>query len=757
PSARMAQTPPTHAECMACKFLLWKDDPHRDKQQFRSMDRLHLPKERPAALQRPDPIGVHVGEPRKVAVDGRRWQSLLYCLPHMIPILVTMIILCINIAQVYWQDLDQPNQNRTLQALQYAAKAHEMMIIASLTAIVVYRIQHDLSCFNGVPLGLLTGGFMFTSPNFTFSREFFAGVTATSNSKGPLRFFPLRLLILLCMALNLVVGPSSAVVMIPRPDWWTVPMDVALGTNYNERVYFNHSKAELWPADITKAIYGDTSQCNPNGTDDYYNNCPVGAMNIVLSWMETHEFQTPSNITISEDSKMARLLTSEDDPSSDSGWTVTSTAGSMFARDFHSYLAWLADDSSILANVKHPLLRPSFLDPELRMRAPLVQIQCRAYLAPDFERDRFEFPHDKLLTPPLDRYRSNEWILPNAFVEDLRANAFDPNTYIQKRYAFDWYDTASNFSSQGAPSLGAVIIHHERDRGRNGLVEVLTTCSIDGRWAPVEYVLDPRDFRTIRQDSPLDILNGTYNTDTNGLIQMRMSLDWAKSMNVPAGAPHSPTMTVVENLLTVWSGPNYTNPDQRSIDSFFSTALGLYLTEGLARAFSDPRKATVLYRQSRDEQGPFVGKLDDPNRQSVCSYNQSQGPWEEWAPQNGYTEIKFTLQRNGYGYRSKGVPFKLASTVLVLYLVLALYHVILMTMGSRVYRGYSSMGELLALAWNSASAKELKNTSAGIDRVRTWRYIVRVGEVAGGRRLQLRLGDDKERTHPQPQPGVEYV
>ncbi|KAL8703301.1 MAG: hypothetical protein Q9201_003515 [Fulgogasparrea decipioides] len=740
--------------------LVWKYDPERGKQQLRSKDGVHLPKERSAALQRQDPSGVNGGEPRKIAVDGRRWQSLLYSLPHMIPMLVTMIILCINIGQVYWQDLDQPNQNRTLQALQYTAKAHEMMIIASLTAIVIYRIQHDLSGSNGVPLGLLAGGFLFASPNFPFSKEFFGGATATSYSKGPLRFLPLSFLIVLCMALNLVVGPSSAVAIIPRLDWWTVPMDMAFGTDYTERVYLNHSKAELWPANITKAIYGDTNQCNPNGTGNYYDYCPVRAMNVVFPLIEIYGIQaTPPNIIISEDSKIGRFLTSKDDPSSDSGWTVTSTAGSMFARDFHSYLTWLADNSSILANIKHPLLRPSFLDPKFRMRAPLVQTQCRAYSAPNFKTDRFEFPHDKLLTPPLDRYSSNQWILPNKFVMDLRANAIDARGYIQKLHAFDWYDTASNFSSQGAPSLGAVMFYQERDRTNNKLVEGLVTCSIDGRWAPVEYVLDPRDFLTIRQVSPLAmvILNGTYNPEPNELIQMRMSLDWANSMNVPAGAPNS-TMTVVEKLLSVWSGPYYNiNSDQPSIDSFLSTALGLYLTEGLARAFSDPRKATVLYRQSRDEKGPFVRRLDKPNGQPLYSNNQSQGPWEKWAPQNGYTEIKFTLQRHGYGYCFEGVPIKLSSIVLVLYLVLALTHVVSMIVGSRVYRGYSSIGELLALAWNSASAKELKNTSAGIDRVRTWRYIVRVGEVAGGKRLQLRLGDDKERTHPQPQPGVEYV
>lgn len=46
--------------------------------------------------------------------------------------LVTIVLLSLNTRGVYWQDLGQPNQSSNLQALQYAAKAQEIMVIASL-------------------------------------------------------------------------------------------------------------------------------------------------------------------------------------------------------------------------------------------------------------------------------------------------------------------------------------------------------------------------------------------------------------------------------------------------------------------------------------------------------------------------------------------------------------------------------------------------------------------------------------------------
>ncbi|KAK4692784.1 hypothetical protein P7C71_g4486, partial [Lecanoromycetidae sp. Uapishka_2] len=69
------------------------------------------------------------------------------------------------------------------------------------------------------------------------------------------------------------------------------------------------------------------------------------------------------------------------------------------------------------------------------------------------------------------------------------------------------------------------------------------------------------------------------------------------------------------------------------------------------------------------KEGYRNGKLDwvetrDPR------WNDSILPWDEWAPQTGYTEVTMTVQRNGYGYGFEGVPIKLAATVLGIYVAL---------------------------------------------------------------------------------------
>ena len=103
-------------------------------------------------------------EPKKIAMDGRSWVAFLYCIPHAIPCTITIIILYQNVREVYWQDLGYPRQSSILQAFQYGVKAHEVIIAASLTAIVVHHIQHDLSCSEGVPFEFLTTGFRLDEP-----------------------------------------------------------------------------------------------------------------------------------------------------------------------------------------------------------------------------------------------------------------------------------------------------------------------------------------------------------------------------------------------------------------------------------------------------------------------------------------------------------------------------------------------------------------------------------------------------------------
>ena len=708
------------------------------------------------------PIGAYTNEqvePRAAATQRERWLNGLYCLPHMIPLVATVIILILNARGVYWEDLGRPNQNTILQVLQYAAKAHELTMAASLTAIVVHQIQYDLSSPKGVSLGFLSAGFRLSDPLFIFTRAFLGGAMARVHSKGMYRFSALTYLLVLGVALTVVVGPSSAIAMIPRLHWWEVSNMDAFGPLYTDRLYLNRTEAELWPSNITNAIYADVSKCDEIDTGDTDpQDCAVGAAYVVGPWVSLHQSQgTKPNITIFQDSEVTRYLTSQGGPPDNSSYTVSSTIGSVFAKDLDHYWDWLVENSSLPLNIDRPLLRPAFKNSSLKMRKPLVSAQCRTYFNPDYEHEAFVFPHDELVTPPLDIFKNDTWSLPNVFILDLKGNDSDIGNLNDSSHPyilFRWFDTATEFSNKGAPSLGAVVLYLA-DNGTN-LLEAVTTCSFDGRWAPVEYYLDPKDVVTVYQDSPnpMDILNGSSKAAAKDLIQMRMSPDWAKTLNVKASDPDNPSTTVVEQMLQRFSGGNFIFPEpepelaagyvMKSLDWRLSTTLGLYLTEGLAHAFSDASKGSMLYRQASELNQSYVRYLNDINQPALKRFykngkldwvetrdplwNSSFPPWDEWAPQNGYTEIVFTVQRNGYGYGFEGVPIKLAVLVLASYVLLVCGHVVSVLFSGHIYKGYSAISDMVALAWNSAPAREVSDIAAGTEKLQNWSLIVRVKE-----------------------------
>ena len=693
-------------------------------------------------------------EPRAHASHSVPWLNVLYCLPHMVPLAATIIILILNARGVYWQDLGRPNQNTILQVLQYAAKAHELTMAASLTAIVVHQIQYDLSNSKGVSLGFLTAGFRLSDPLYVCKKEFLGGAMARVHSRGMSRFSTLTYLLVLGVALTLVVGPSSAIAMIPRLHWWDVSKMDAFGPLYTDRVYFNRTEAELWPRNITNAIYADVSECDKIGTDRQ--DCAVGAADVVLPWVGLHQSQgTKPNITIFQDAEVTRYLTSQGGPPDNSSFTVSSTIGSVFAKDLDHYWDWLVENSSLPLKIDRPLLRPAFKDSNFKMRKPLVSAQCQTYFNPDYENGAFEFPHDELVTPPLDEFKNDTWSLPNDFILNLKGNDSEignTNDSSHPYMLFHWFDTATEFSSKGAPSLGAVVLYLTANA--SGFFEALTSCSFDGRWAPVEYYLDPKDVVTIYQDSPnpMDILNGSNKAVAKDLIQMRMSLDWARTLNVKGSDPIVPSTTVVEQMLERFSGVGLIDPENeptngyvmKSLDWRLSTTLGLYLTESLAHAFSDVSKGSMLYRQAPELDQSYVRYLNDINQPALKRFytngkldwvemrdplwNSSFPSWDEWAPQNGYTEIVFTVQRNGYGYGFEGVPIKLATFVLAVYVLLVCGHVVSVLFSGHVYKGYSTISDTVALAWNSAPAIEVSDIAAGTEKLQTWSLIVRTKE-----------------------------
>ena len=71
------------------------------------------------------------------------------------------------------------------------------------------------------------------------------------------------------------------------------------------------------------------------------------------------------------------------------------------------------------------------------------------------------------------------------------------------------------------------------------------------------------------------------------------------------------------------------------------------------------------------------------------------------------------------------MPIKLATLVLAIYVLLVCGHVVSVLFSGHVYKGYSTISDMVALAWNSLPAREVSDIAAGTEKLQTWSLLVR--------------------------------
>ncbi|KAH6892467.1 hypothetical protein B0T10DRAFT_560054 [Thelonectria olida] len=145
-----------------------------------------------------DCLKTYQNEQQKEAASSRRLSALQdFALFHLLAVLVTVSLMILYVKQLRWT----PSAEQ-LSALQFAAKAHESLIIISLTDILFHRSRRK---------GWYPARFWGTVLNPTTTRRRFHAITAGG-------------IILLAM-IGIGAGPFSAIAMIPRLTWWEVAAD----------------------------------------------------------------------------------------------------------------------------------------------------------------------------------------------------------------------------------------------------------------------------------------------------------------------------------------------------------------------------------------------------------------------------------------------------------------------------------------------------------------------------------------------------
>ena len=186
--------------------------------------------------------------PKKYIADRTISKALQRSILHVLPVLVTGVLVALNAREIYMSDLDGfPGQDVVLQAFQFVVKAHEILMTMSLGDIVLHRIRWDLIAVAGVPFGLLSSAYQLGDIGYLFSTELRASFWRPSSHDPSFSRLTLSLLIVVSCLLCLVVGPSSGVLLIPQLSWW--PLKKPFGSTTMRVFTSNSTQDSYWPSE----------------------------------------------------------------------------------------------------------------------------------------------------------------------------------------------------------------------------------------------------------------------------------------------------------------------------------------------------------------------------------------------------------------------------------------------------------------------------------------------------------------------------
>ncbi|KMO99895.1 hypothetical protein CIRG_00038 [Coccidioides immitis RMSCC 2394] len=218
-------------------------------------------------------------ERRKVVLARRRpkalWHFLLF---HAVPLGVALFLIVFNI-KTYFYGTD----GSTVNLLQFAAKAHEVLMQASILTVMIAYIQYLLTNKFAIPFGAIFSVYHIGNIAYLMSPEFFASLTTPWLSVAMKIVF--LLFIPFSIALASAVGPSSAIAMLPRFGNYTLPdyTDLAL----------NLTSAELYPDVIDKTLSVGFAAA---GWGDIYNLPVIGLTDNIKTGLQRDHQNGPTNI-----------------------------------------------------------------------------------------------------------------------------------------------------------------------------------------------------------------------------------------------------------------------------------------------------------------------------------------------------------------------------------------------------------------------------------------------------------------------------
>ncbi|KAL8814284.1 MAG: hypothetical protein Q9223_006481 [Gallowayella weberi] len=646
-------------------------------------------------------------EKKKIVINRSIKLALARCSVHVLPVVVSTVILIVNTKQLFI-GIDFNSQIKSvtvnLALLQAAAKLQELLIVASLATVVFQLLRHELIHGDGLPLGLLAAGFEFTKLSYFWSPEMLGSLKNTFGRPSKSRRIALIAFLVIAGALAALVGPSCAVLLIPRSQDWPAGGTV---------LYLNGTKGEIWPTKLEAKHLSTKDLCmSADATENGV--CPSGGYYSLWAHYARVNPQTYQDVVPG----YARLLSGND-----YYWSLDSSPP-VPIRSISLGILGNKDATFIQARYSVSIVLDRLMQEWWHL------LRSKRAIKDDNVENRAAVAH--LLSPMTyvqcsnvqNLSRSDQSVLlpihgSSAAAAKLAMSSFDiePSQHLR----FSWVRLPEEANTV---STGAVF---QSPWTRDNTSRIVVGCTVQARWVPAQIHTDAYSFwqgwypKNISFEAAYpSTTHARLNGSSNEKNAIAVDEDWLATLTpaVGEGRPGYQDWqpTTIEGILssTHLTEGLFVDDSRWPIDlwtddrtKLLVSVIGSIFNDGLARigiesAFEQTGSPTTW---------PTAGfvKADDFDSAILLGKNAVKRPVS-----GNVTELHVEFSISGLSYRLT-IAQVLAMTVLLLHITIALIHTGWVLWKRESSGCWDSVIELIVLAQNSRPAlTALADTAAGI-------------------------------------------
>lgn len=669
------------------------------------------------------------GEYPKVAIWRSRPVALSKILIHIIPFCTVIFLVWINIYG-YWMGTEVPGiegyNSAKLGAMQFAAKAHEITMLASLSLIIFTFVQHRVVS-GRTAFGTFFVGLQYNNVSYLWSKELW-GLVSWEWKRPNGKVFVLT--IVMATFLAPIVGPSSGVLMVPKIN--DIP---AGGTDF----WLNTTRDELWPQEVTGrevhpkcVIDRDDLTCPSSGWKAFadgifpaYRRVPLPDP---LVWVDF-----PESVPVL--GKYGNRLL-----------YLRRTGGTYRATLATGFTGALADSLSLVAmfwdwaSKCEPFLPHFRWRESVSWKVPGLKQPTTTVLCNDW--NPTEEPEGGISFPIVDHLPSRVWPVPAAESFNLSDSKLLAQTLSSLNSSYPQLRWLPLRRPQlGNHSIGAIVTipSSPKTDGR------ILSCTVDAHWVDADYKIihRPGDYGVWTTETFFD-KSPEHLASIVALPRIRLSTRWARYLN-----PFQPStnQTVLESLLKnagIWATEPVSIPPEE-FQEVIEVSLAMMVSNGLSNM--SPH-VDIQGRRSGPRQ--CVPSWVDPLMpQSQLRGTGALGHGGMLWNMSGVDTAKMTkftmfVTANGYAYSLNGATSIAAIIVLLIYCLMVVIHTIYVCCHAQSSSSWDSISEVVALAMQSRKTASLGNTGSGISTTEIFRSPVQIRDV--GERIGITFDDTRAGT-----------